>query len=208
MISPLIKQLATRTLAGVPARDVVAAFVANVEADFPFATLLVGFSSLESAVDAPAGAGASVAALLAVLIASATGGDVGAELLRVSLPLALSLALARVSSTLDDAEPPSDDGDGGYSAQPADPVASSWEARLKGRARQREAENAVLIDALVRSTRGISAQKGEALKRCCAGRDARKLSPDDWARCEGIGQTLAQRVHDELRQLDQVDARR
>lgn len=205
MINPLLRQLATKTLAGVPARDAVAASVALAEADLPFALLTVGFSTLEATVRAPAGFGASVAALLSVLIAATTNGDVPSELLRVAVPLAFSLALARVSNTIAEEEGDLDNGE--YGLLPVDPASSSWESRLDARMRQREAKSAAIIDALVQTTRGLSPQKAEALKRCCGGRDPLQLSQSDWARCEGIGPILAQRVYDGLRQSALRDER-
>ncbi|KAG8464722.1 hypothetical protein KFE25_010090 [Diacronema lutheri] len=197
MFNPLVRRLATATLVGVPVRDVLAATVALAQADVQLALLTIAFSSLAVFVDAPAGTGPTAAALLVVLFTSAaTSDDVTPELARSVLPLVCALSLARIAAV---ADPP------GYVAEdddlPIEDVSTRlWYARLNESVRRRDAENAVLIDKLVQSTRGISRRKGEALKRCCSGRNALELTPAEWERCDGIGRTLARRVYDGLRQ--------
>jgi hypothetical protein len=193
MLRPLLRQLASATLGGLPARDAVVAAVALAENDAQFAALAFAFGWLGEIVDAPPGVSIGVATLLSLLLTASLGGDLLLEAGRDLLPLGLGLALAYAAA----AEPrdPSRDDPTGDEILIYDVPAALWERQLDKRVRERAAANAARIDSLVASTRGLSAAKGEALKQCCGSRDLAALSAAEWAECDGIGEVLARRVH-------------
>jgi len=207
MRAPLAR-LAQATVAGLPARDLVAASVAVAEADVPNAVLTVAFAWLAQTADAPPGVAVCVSALLSVLLASLEPGGAGLEALRVTLPLTVGLALAYVAS--DDATHSWGEGDGNeHFCKPlpwdevkvSDPRDAAWQAELERRLIERTRRNHRLLDAVIARTRGISEARGAALKAHCRDTDALTLTVDDWEQCDGIGEALAQRIHAGLRQV-------
>lgn len=179
-------------------RDALVASVAFAEHDGQFAALALAFGWLGELVEAPPGVSVGVATLLSLLLTSTLGGDLLLETGRDLLPLGLGLALAYVAT----AEPrdPSRDDPSGEEILVYDVPAALWERQLDERVKRRAAANAARVDALVASTRGLSAAKGEALKLHCGSRDIASLSAAEWAECDGVGDVLARRIYRALRE--------
>lgn len=198
-LGQLVQASSRISAAGVPLSrlNCVPAAIAAVEGDLLLNGLILVLSWLSGRAEAPPLAAVAASTLLSLVVTSSLGGDVGAELSRAALPLIAGAAISYISDELAADGADADEVEAG--AAPADPTAEWWDARLERRMRSRKARNAALIERLVQTTRGISPAMGRALLEHCAGRDATKLTVEEWMGCRGVGETLAERIVEGVR---------